>query len=48
MLNKNIEKVKRKQGHTWSGLFSRKTPTKKECLNKITKKYRKKENYDKS
>lgn len=40
MLQKNIDKEKRKQRpKQWTGLFTRKTPTKKEKEEKINKKY---------
>lgn len=41
MLQKNIDKQKRKERRTWNGFYSRITPTKKEKLEKISKKYRK-------
>ena len=41
MLQKNIEKEERKKRRTWGGYYTRKTPTKKEKLEKIQKKYRK-------
>ena len=41
MLDKNIEKEKRKQRKTWNGYYERKTPTKKEKEEKNRKKYRK-------
>lgn len=39
MLQKNIDKQKRKQRKTWVGLFPRKTPTKTEKQEKINNKY---------
>ena len=41
MLQKNIDKEKRKERKTWKGLYTRKTPTKKEKLEKMRKKYAK-------
>ena len=41
MLQKNIDKEKRKERKTWQGFFTRKTPTKKEKEEKNRKKYRK-------
>lgn len=41
MLQKNIEKQKRKERKSWQGLYTRKTPTKAEKLEKISKKYKK-------
>ena len=41
MLQKNIEKEKRKERKMWTGLYTRKTPTKKEKLEKSRKKYQK-------
>lgn len=41
MLQKNIDKEKRKQRKTWNGFFTRKTPTKKELLERTNKKYKK-------
>lgn len=41
MLQKNIDKEARKNRKTWQGYYSRKTPTKKEKLEKISKKYQK-------
>ena len=38
MLKKNIEKLKRKERPTWVGYYTRKTPTKKELLEKQTRK----------
>lgn len=40
MLQKNIDKQKRKERKTWVGLFSRKTPTKKQLEKKIQNKHR--------
>lgn len=40
MLKKNIDKQERKKRRkTWTGLYTRKTPTKKEKEEKINKKY---------
>jgi hypothetical protein len=39
MLQKNIDKEKRKERRTWVGYFTRKTPTKKEKVRKIERKY---------
>ena len=40
MLQKNIDKENRKKrAKQWTGLFTRKTPTKKEKQDKINKKY---------
>lgn len=42
MLQKNIDKEKRKKRpKTWSGLYTRKMPTKKEKLDRIDRKYNK-------
>jgi hypothetical protein len=38
MLKKNIEKQERKQRPTWGGLYTRKTPTKQEKLDKQLRK----------
>ena len=38
-LQKNIDKQKRKERKTWEGLYTRKTPTKKEKIEKDRKKY---------
>ena len=40
MLQKNINKQKRKERKTWVGMFTRKTPTKKELQRKIIKKHK--------
>lgn len=40
MLQKNIDKQKRKERKTWVGMFPRKTPTKKELEKKIERKYK--------
>lgn len=40
MLKKNIEKENRKNRKTWEGYYTRKTPTKKEKIEKSLKKYR--------
>lgn len=42
MLQKNIEREKRKERATWIGYHTRKTPTKAELLRKIEKKYKNK------
>lgn len=39
MLQKNINKQKRKERKTWGGFYTRKTPTKKEKMEKNRKKY---------
>lgn len=39
MLQKTIDKEKRKERKTWIGLFSRKTPTKAEKQERINRKY---------
>ena len=41
MLQKNIDKEKRKERKLWTGFYTRKTPTKKEKEEKNRKKYRK-------
>ena len=41
MLQKNIDKQERKNRKTWCGLYTRKTPTKKEKVEKTLKKHRK-------
>ena len=41
MLQKNIDKEKRKERKTWQGFYTRKTPTKKEKIEKSRKKYKK-------
>ena len=41
MLQKNIDKEKRKERKLWTGLYTRKTPTKREKLEKNSKKYKK-------
>ena len=41
MLQKNIDKEKRKQRKTWQGYFTRKTPTKKEKEEKNRKNIKK-------
>lgn len=48
MLEKNIEKEKRKQRKTWQGYTIKFTPTKKEKQDKSRKKHKKREeqNYD--
>ena len=43
MLQKNIDKKKRKDRKTWTGYYSRKTPSKKEKIEKLEKKYSKTE-----
>lgn len=40
MLQKNINKQKRKERKTWVGLFPRKTPTKKQFEKKIQNKHK--------
>jgi hypothetical protein len=45
MLQKNIDREKRKERKTWVGYFTRKTPTKKDSQIKIDKKYKNKETY---
>lgn len=45
MLEKNIQKEKRKKRETWHGYFPRITPTKKEKEEKMRKKHKGKENY---
>ena len=40
MLQKNIDKQKRKDRKTWGGMFTRKTPTKKELEKRIVSKYK--------
>jgi hypothetical protein len=40
MLKKNIEKEKRKSRPLWNGYYIRKTPTKKERLEKLDKKHK--------
>ena len=40
MLEKNKAKLERKNRKTWTGLYTRKTPTKKEKLRRIEKKYK--------
>lgn len=42
MLQKNIDKKKRKERKTWVGYAPKRTPTKKEKLEKINKKYKNK------
>ena len=37
MLQKNIDKLKRKNRKTWEGLYTRRTPTKQEKLEKLQK-----------
>lgn len=44
MLQKNIDKQKRKERKTWVGLFPRKTPTKKQLEKKIQNKHKGKSN----
>lgn len=41
MLPKNVAKLKRKERKTWVGYAPKATPTKKEKLEKINKKYKK-------
>ena len=46
MLEKNIQKEKRKKRDTWVGYYSRITPTKKEKMERKMKKHKKgKEEY---
>ena len=40
MLQKNIDKQKRKECKTWVGLFPRKTPTKKQLEKKLQSKHK--------
>lgn len=40
MLKKNIEREERKNRPLWNGYYTRKTPTKKEKMNKLAKKHR--------
>ena len=40
MQKKNIDKLKRKERKTWVGLYTRKTPTKKELVAKELKKHK--------
>lgn len=40
MLQKNIDKQKRKERKTWNGYYTRKTPTKKEKMEKAERKHR--------
>ena len=44
MLQKNIDKEKRKQRKTWVGYYTRKTPTKKELERRQQQKHKKGEN----
>ena len=46
MLKKNIEKEKRKQRKTWVGLYTRKTPTKKELIKRSEEKHKKNNHKD--
>jgi hypothetical protein len=41
MLQKNIDKQKRKQRKLWNGYYTRVTPTKADKIDKINKKYKK-------
>lgn len=41
MLQKNIDKQKRKQRKLWNGYYPRVTPTKADKIDKINKKYKK-------
>lgn len=41
MLQKNIDREKRKERKTWTGLFTRKTPTKRERIKRIENKHKK-------
>ena len=45
MLDKNIDKQKRKNRPTWVGYFQRKTPTKKEKIQKQEQKEKQKDGY---
>ena len=40
MLQKNIDKEERKKRKTWQGYYPRKTPTKKEKMEKERRKYK--------
>ena len=40
MLQKNLDKQKRKQRKTWVGLYSRKTPTKNELKKRSINKHK--------
>ena len=40
MLDKNKAKLERKNRKMWTGLYTRKTPTKKEKIRKLEKKYK--------
>ena len=40
MLKKNIEKQERKNRPLWNGYYTRKTPTKREKMDKIANKHR--------
>ena len=40
MLEKNKAKLERKNRKMWTGLYARKTPTKKEKIRKLEKKYK--------
>ena len=40
MLEKNKAKLERKNRKMWTGLYTRKTPTKKEKIRKLEKKYK--------
>lgn len=42
MLQKNIDKQARKERKTWSGYYTRKTPTKQELIKRKEKKYKNK------
>ena len=44
VLNKNIEKEKRKHRPLWNGYFTRKTPTRKEKEERNQNKHKRKEN----
>jgi hypothetical protein len=43
MLQKTKDKLERKERKTWVGYYTRKTPTKKELLERADKKYKGKE-----
>ena len=45
MLQKNIDKEKRKSRPTWVGYTPKKTPTKKEKIKKIDRKYKGQQEY---
>lgn len=45
MLQKNIDKEKRKQRNTWVGYYTRKTPTKDELKERAKNKHKKRDDY---